>query len=86
MVCEAFEIDPVSSIAEGSLLITASPTHSEDILRRLKVDGINASIIGKVTRDIRARTLKRLDGSLVPLAIPKQDPFWPVFFEGLSKV
>jgi len=85
MVCEAFEIDPVSSIAEGSLLITASPTHSEDILRRLRVEGINASVIGKVTENLKMRTIKRLDGSIVQLEIPKQDPFWPVFFEGLAK-
>ncbi|MCJ7443288.1 MAG: AIR synthase-related protein, partial [Methanotrichaceae archaeon] len=86
IVCEAFKIDPVAAIAEGSLLITARPTHSEDILRKLRAEGITASVIGKVTEDLKARTLKRLDGSIVPLEIPKQDPFWPVFFEGLSKV
>jgi 4-oxalocrotonate tautomerase len=29
--------------------------------------------------------LKRIDGSIVPLAIPKQGPFWPVFFRGLEE-
>lgn len=83
MVCEAFGIDPVAAIAEGSLLITARPGHSQDILRRLKTEGIDGSVIGKVTADQKTRTLKRLDGRVVPLQIPKQDPFWPVFFQGV---
>ncbi len=84
IVCEAFGIDPVSAIAEGSLLITARPTHSEKIIRRLNALGINASVIGKVVKDSRKRILRRLDGRSVPLAIPKQDPFWPAFFQGLA--
>jgi len=85
MVCEAFRIDPVAAIAEGSLLITARPDGSAEILQRLKEEGIEASVIGKVTEDTRIRTLKRLDGRAVPLEIPTQDPFWPVFFEGVGK-
>lgn len=84
IVCEAFGIDPVSAIAEGSLLITARPTHSEKIILRLNALKINASVIGKVVKDSRKRILRRLDGRSVPLAIPKQDPFWPAFFQGLA--
>jgi len=85
IVCEAFNIDPVAAIAEGSLLITAKPTHSEGIIRELKKVGIDASIIGKVTDDPKTRIMRRIDGSVVKLAIPEQDPFWPVFFEGLEQ-
>ncbi|MBS7249498.1 MAG: AIR synthase family protein [Candidatus Freyarchaeota archaeon] len=85
MVCEAFNIDPVAAIAEGSLLITAKPTHSKQIIKRLGEVGIKASIIGKVIGDTKTRTMKRIDGSEVPLEIPRQDPFWPVFFEGVEK-
>jgi hydrogenase expression/formation protein HypE len=84
MVCEAFDIDPVAAIAEGSLLITSTPTHSEKILKRLKKAGIQASIIGKVIRNTKKRMMRRLDGRSVPLAIPPQDPFWPAFFKGLE--
>jgi hydrogenase expression/formation protein HypE len=85
MVCDAFHIDPISAIAEGSLLITARPTHSGVIIEKLKGIHIDASIIGKVTKDQETRIIKRLDGSVVQLAIPDQDPFWPVFFEGLKQ-
>ncbi|MHB8118578.1 MAG: AIR synthase family protein [Methanothrix sp.] len=81
MICDAFQIDPVAAIAEGSLLITARPESSADILSRLKAAGIEASVIGNVTSDSKIRTMKRLNGEVVPLQIPKQDPFWPAFFE-----
>lgn len=85
MVCEAFHMDPVAAIAEGSLLITCNASSSADILRNLKRSRIEASVIGKVTDNIRRRTLRRRDGSLITLAIPIQDPFWPVFFEGVQQ-
>ncbi len=85
-VCETFGIDPLAAIAEGSLLITAKPGSSAGIIRRLKRKGIPASVIGRVSADIRKRTLRRRDGRSVRLRIPKQDPFWPAFFEGLAKL
>lgn len=86
MVCEAFGIDPVSAIAEGSLLIAARPAASGRIIARLKRKGIAASVVGRVVADRRRRTLRRRDGRTVPLAIPAQDPFWPAFFKGLETV
>jgi Hydrogenase maturation factor len=85
MVCNAFNIDPVAAIAEGTLLIAADHANSAEILAKLKDAGINASIIGKVTANPKIRTMKRLDGHIDLLEIPKQDPFWPVFFEGLAQ-
>jgi hydrogenase expression/formation protein HypE len=84
MVCEALSIDPVSAIAEGSLLITVQPSYSEKVLERLKRAGIDASLIGKVTKDPKRRIMRRLDGNIIPLAIPRQDPFWPAFFKRLE--
>ncbi len=84
MVCEAFCIDPVKAIAEGSLLITANPNCSRKIIKELAKERIKASIIGKVTDDPNTRIMKRKDGSIIPLHIPEQDPFWPVFFEGIK--
>jgi hydrogenase maturation factor len=86
MVCEAFGLDPVRSIAEGSLLITVRPAKSAAVLAGLKRKRIAASIVGRVVADRRKRVLRRADGAVEPLAIPAQDPFWPAFFEGLGKV
>jgi hydrogenase maturation factor len=84
MVCESFGIDPVAAIAEGSLLITAEPACSGKIIDALAGAGIPSSVIGTVTADPLIRTMKRRDGATVPLAIPPQDPFWPVFFESVQ--
>ena len=86
MVCEAFGIDPVRAIAEGSLLITVRPRSSAGVLARLKRKRIAASVIGKVLRDRRRRVLRRADGRVETLAVPDQDPFWPAFFSGLEKI
>jgi hydrogenase maturation factor len=85
MVCESFGIDPVMAIAEGSLLITAGPGAAGRIIARLKRKKIAASVVGRVVRDPRRRTLRRRDGRVMRLAIPGQDPFWPAFFKGLEK-
>lgn len=79
MVCEAFDIDPVKAIAEGSLLITADSSFSDRIISALSRKGIAASVIGSVIDDPGTRILQRMDGSEIPLEVPDQDPFWPVF-------
>ncbi|MDH4258066.1 MAG: AIR synthase family protein [Candidatus Aminicenantes bacterium] len=84
MVCEAFTIDPVAAIAEGSLLITVRPADSGRVIEQLKRVGIRASVIGRVTENTEKRMMKRLDGTQSFLAIPLQDPFWPAFFAGLG--
>ena len=83
MVCETFSIDPLAAIAEGSLLIAAKRKDSKDIVNALRAEGIAASVIGVVTSDPETRTIQRRDGTIVPLAIPSQDPFWPLFFDSL---
>jgi len=84
MVCEHFDIDPIKAIAEGSLLITAEKEYSDVILTSLASNDIVGSVIGTVTSDPEHRMITRLDGSIVPLEVPAQDPFWPVFFESVT--
>jgi hydrogenase expression/formation protein HypE len=84
MVCEYFGIDPVAAIAEGSLLITARAGSEERIIRALDDKRIRASVIGRVVANPGERWMRRRDGSRIPLAMPEQDPFWPVFFESLA--
>ncbi len=86
MVCEAFGIDPVKAIAEGSLLVAARPGRSAGIVARLKRKRIASSVVGRVVANRRRRTLVRTDGRAEALAVPEQDPFWPAFFKGLEKI
>ena len=85
MVCEAFDLDPLAAIAEGSLLITANPDFSDKIILKLREVGVLASKIGKVREDPDEKKIKRRNGTTGPLFIPDQDPFWPAFFKGLEE-
>lgn len=84
MVCEALSIDPVSTIAEGSLLITAKKNSSNNIIGALQAEEIEASVIGEVTDDPTQRIMKRCNGTIVSLSVPAQDPFWNAFFNGMK--
>lgn len=86
MICEAFAIDPLAAIAEGSLLITVRPEYSDQVIRKLKEVRIPSSVIGEVKDDPNKRIMRRRDGTVVPLSVPDQDPFWPAFFEGLEQI
>lgn len=48
-LCEGFKIDPLKFISSGSMLITTSD--GEGLVKVLKDNKINASIIGKVTEE-----------------------------------
>lgn len=85
MICEHFGINPLAAIAEGSLLITAGPGFSQRIIGALKDKGIPASVIGVVTGNPDEKWIIRKDGSRERLAMPEQDPFWPIFFQSVTE-
>jgi len=84
IVAEGFDFDPIEAIAEGTLLLTVDPSHSQKVLTALEGVGIAASVVGRCIDDGSVRTIKRRDGSVEQLYIPVQDPFWPLFFEALG--
>jgi len=69
-ICWLFQIDPYTSISEGTLLISAEKGSVEGILRALRRKKIDASIIGNVERGSGVM----LDGR--KLEHPRVDPFW----------
>lgn len=83
-VMEFLGIDPIEAISEGTLIITTLPQKADDIVKGLTNEGISSSIIGEVVPIEGGRKIIRADGTERRLLIPKQDPFWPAFFEGLS--
>ena len=84
-VCELFDIDPLQAISEGSLIITARSDHSEAIIATLQSHGIACTVVGRVIADRSVRRIKRKDGRIEDLTVPKQDPFWPAFFQSLTE-
>ena len=77
-ICELFEIDPFTSISEGTLLATCRPHRAEDVIARLSQDGIVAAIIGEVLPREKGCQVEQ-GGRAVPLVHPRVDPFWQAF-------
>ena len=81
-VCRHFNIDPLISISEGTLVITATPENTPRMLRDLKQNGIAAWEIGEVMA--KDRVFIRKNGKKEELAPVKVDPFWAAYFSTLE--
>ncbi|MFC1931701.1 AIR synthase family protein [Chloroflexota bacterium] len=81
-VCKYFNIDPLVSIGEGTLVITATPENTPSILNDLKQEGIAAWEIGEVTE--KERVFVRKNGKKEELIPVKVDPFWAAYFSTLE--
>ena len=77
-VCRSFNIDPLISISEGTLVITATPENSGKIIKELQKKNINTWDIGEITKGERLFIKKNGDKAVLePVLV---DPFWPAFF------
>jgi len=83
-VCELFNIDPYSSISEGTLIITCRPNKANEVINRLNDKGILASIVGEVTEKEKGIQYSE-NGKLQRLIHPKVDPFWAAFGKAASE-
>jgi len=81
-VCQHFNIDPLISIGEGTLVITATPQNTPKIINDLKKKNIAAWEIGEVTA--KDRVFVRRNGRKEALKPVKVDPFWAAYFSTLG--
>ncbi len=77
-VCRLFEIDPYSSISEGTLVLTCRPHKAEEVIRRLEDKGIPTSIVGEIVPESEGMTYSE-QGKSHSLEHPRVDPFWGAF-------
>ncbi len=82
-VCGHFDIDPLTSISEGTLVITASPENTPRVLSDLKQSGIAAWDVGEVT--LRDKVFIRKNGKSEELMPVTVDPFWAAYFSTLEE-
>ena len=75
-ICDAFEFDPLATIASGSLLLTAAPADTPAIITALIENGIPGAEIGRV-EDGPPVVLDEGTGSLLPR--PDQDEIGRVY-------
>ncbi len=78
-VCGAFGIDPLTSLSEGTLLLTCARARAEEVVSRMSSAGLSASVIGSVEKGSglwlseEGRSPRRFK--------PKGDGYWRAYDE-----
>jgi len=75
-ICSHFKIDPLQLIGSGALLISAEAQSAKKIIRNLKQQQIQASIIGEFLENTNLRILIRKNGETQALPRPLSDHLW----------
>jgi len=83
-ICQLFRIDPLTSLSEGSLIITCRPERTGKLLTKLRSARIAAHVVGQLTR---AKGLRGFDsrGRSMKLRYPKFDPYWRAYSRGVER-
>ncbi len=82
--CSCFQMDPYSSISEGTLIAIVENRQTDAVLNALKTGGIPATVVGEVVPE--SEGIKLMDGHVLSnLEHPVTDPFWGRFEEFLKK-
>lgn len=77
-VCEHAEMDPYTSISEGTLICTVVPERADAFVAALADADIEAADVGEVTEPEHGTVLLTDQGER-PLEHPGLDPFWGAF-------
>jgi hydrogenase expression/formation protein HypE len=84
LVCDLFNVDPYSTLSEGTLIISVKSEKAQKVLQALKLKRIKSEVIGKVT-DLRdGRWIKR-NGVREALKKPSVDPYWEAYWKAYQK-
>jgi len=76
-VCLAFGIDPLTSLSEGTLLLTCRPERVDEVTQRLSASGLRAAEVGTVQNG-RGLWLTR-EGVSRSRFRPKPDGYWEAY-------
>jgi hydrogenase maturation factor len=83
-ICRLFQIDPLTSLSEGCLLIACKPDRTIRLLSKLKSEGISSQVVGRLT----SRTASAYGTSRrgrIRLKYPKSDPYWTAYWKAARK-
>lgn len=72
-IASILDIDPYRLISSGSMLIIAAPAKINTIEKRLKEEGIKATVIGEVVEE---GVLIEIDGETTEIAAPSSDELY----------
>ncbi len=82
-IARTLAFDPWMAISEGTLLAAADPARVEGIRAAWNRRGIESYVLGRCVDGPPGGSVRR-DGRETPLPEPGEDPFWRLFFTGLT--
>lgn len=83
-ICSKFDMEPYSSISEGTLIITCKEAKAELVVKKLKDKNIPSSIVGDVIPEEKGILLVENNRERL-LEHPRIDPFWIAFNKALAQ-
>jgi hydrogenase expression/formation protein HypE len=75
-ICNHFKIDPLQLISSGALLISAEAKSANNIVDKLKLQGVQAAVIGEFLENADERLLTQYNGVKRSLPRPSSDHLW----------
>ena len=81
VLCEAFGLDPLGTIASGSLLLAVDPVDAEGVIAACRGAGVDCAAIGRVTDASQGVSLVT-GGHARPMPTFPQDEITRIFSEG----
>jgi len=83
LICKLFNIDPLTSLNEGGLLICVKKDKGEELVNLLKSEGINSFIIGEIKEKDYGRWIieENKKTELMPVDV---DPYWEAFWKAYN--
>jgi hydrogenase expression/formation protein HypE len=81
VLCEAFGLDPLGTIASGSLLLAVDPGDAESVIGACRGAGVDCTSIGRVTEASQGVSLVT-GGHARPMPTFPQDEITRIFSEG----
>jgi len=80
-VCRALGVDPFRVLSSGALLISSKPSQADMITKSLVKHGVDACVIGEMTKLEKGRTLIKRDGTRTKIEPPARDELYEVLKE-----
>lgn len=81
-VCSAFGINPLTSLSEGTLLLTCNPSRADEFVKRLRRGGVAAYAIGRVTEGEGLWVSER--GGPSKRMRPRRDGYWRAYLKSVE--
>jgi hydrogenase expression/formation protein HypE len=83
-ICKLFNLDPLTSLGEGSLLIASRPHRTSRVIDILQSKGTKATVIGQLSSRTRGLFGVSRKGR-ARIRYPKRDPYWNAYWRALRK-